>query len=95
MKHTTITNYDGGDDNRDDSGNEDAKDNDNDASGSGYDGPIFSPITTNLSLRGGSGNDGGGDTAAVQYISTLLKMCHKLLYATFGVLDWCHCHTKK
>ena len=22
-------------------------------------------------------------------IKTLLKMCHKLLYAKFGVLDWC------
>ena len=87
----TITNYNGGDDNR----NEDANDNDNAASGSGSDSPIFNPITAPLSLRGGSGDDGGGDTAAAHYISTLLNMCNKLLYATFGVLDWCRCHTKK
>ena len=95
MKHTTMTNYDGGDDDGDDDENEDANDNDNAASGSGSGGPIFNPITTPLSLIGGSGNDGTGDAAGACYISTLLKMCHKLLYATFGFLDWCHCHMKK
>ena len=32
---------------------------------------------------------------AAHYISTLLKICHKPLYAKFCVLDWCRCHVKK
>ena len=91
MKHTTMMNYDRGDDDGDDNQNN----NDNAASGSGFNSPIFNPITTPMSISGGLGDDGGGNTAAVRYISTLLKMCYKLMYATFGVLDWCHCHTKK
>ena len=94
MKHTTTTNYNGGDDDGYDNRNEDANENDNAASGSGSDGTIFNPITAPLSPRGGSGDDGGGDAAAAQYISTLLKVCNKLIYEIFGVLDWCHCPTK-
>ena len=95
MKHTTMTNYYGGDDDGYDNRNEDANDNDNAASGSGSDGSIFNPITTPLYLRGGFDDDGGGNAAAAHYIYTPLKMCYKLLYATFGFLDWCHFHMKK
>ena len=28
------------------------------------------------------------------YISTILNMVHKLMYAKFRVLDWCQCHKK-
>ena len=68
-----------------DEGNEDKNDDDNAASGSGSDGPIFDRITTPRS-RG---------TSAAHYIYTILKMRHKLMYAKFGVLDWCRYHMKK
>ena len=76
-----MTNYDDGDDD----GNEDGNDDDNAASGSRSDSPIFDPITTPRS-RG---------TSVAHYISTILRMRHKLLYAKFGVLDQCHYHMKK
>ena len=44
----TMTNHDGGDNN----GNEDINDDDNAASGLGYDGPIFDPITMPWSRLG-------------------------------------------
>ena len=57
--------------------------------------PIFDLITMPRSHGGGSGSDGDGAAAAVRYISNLLKMCHKLLYAKFGVWDSCRYHMKK
>ena len=36
-----------------------------------------------------------GAMSMTDYISTILKMYHKLLYEKFGVLDWCRCHMKK
>ena len=98
-----MTNYEDGGDNGDDNGNEEGnnygKDDNNASSGSGSDGPIFEPIITPRSCGGGSGNNGGrryGCGALYIYpIKTLLKMCHKLLYVKFGVLDWCRCYMKK
>ena len=51
--------------------------------------------TTPRSYGGGLGDDGDGATAAAHYISTILKMCNKLLYAKFGVFNWCRCYTEK
>ena len=86
-----MTNYDGGYDD----GNKDRNKDDNAASGSESDGLIFNLIMTPRSRGGGSGDDGNGAMAAAHYISTLLKMCHKLLYAKFGVFNCCHCHIEK
>ena len=61
----------------------------------GYDGPIFDPITTPQSCGGGLGGNGDSALAAIHYISNLLNMCHKIIYTKFGILDWCRCHTKK
>ena len=77
----TMTNYDDGDDDR----NEDRNDDNNAASGSRSDSLIFDPITTTRS----------SGTSVAHYISTILRMRHKLLYAKFGVLDWSRCHMKK
>ena len=57
-----MTNYDDGDND----GNKD----DNAASGSGPDGPIFDPITTPWSRGGRSGDDGNGAAAVAHYVST-------------------------
>ena len=38
--------------------------------------------------------DGDVTTDVAHYISTLLKMCHKLLYMKFVIFDWFRCHTK-
>ena len=84
-----MTNYNNGDDD----GNDEIYEDDNVASGSVSDGTIFDPITTPRNCRG-SGDDRNSAVAAANYISTLLKMCHKLLYAKFGGFDWCHCHIK-
>ena len=63
-----MTNYHYGDDNIDNNRNEDGNDDDNAASGSGSDGPIFDPIMTPRSNRGGSGNKGDGAAAVVHYV---------------------------
>ena len=47
------------------------------------------------SHRRGLGEYVDVSVTAENYISTLLKMCHKLMYAKFGVLEWCRCHMKK
>ena len=82
-KHITMANYNDGDDDGDDDRNEDVNEDRNDdknaASGSGSYGLMFEPITTPQSLRGSSDKDGNGTMDALQYISTLLKMCHKIL----------------
>ena len=93
----TMTNYNDGDGN----GNEDRNVDDNAASGSN--GPILSRCL-------GFAEEDRATTATalrrrctiylrvalyIYPIKTLLKMCHKLLYAEFGGLDWCRCHIKK
>ena len=95
-KYTTMSIYDSIDEDGYDDGNK-YRNQDNDAtSGLESDGWIFDTITTPRSFRGGLVYNGDGeilgDASAVQYISTILKFCHKLLYTKFGVLDWCRCH---
>ena len=85
-----MMNYNDGDDNR----NEDGNNDDNAASGSGSNRNIFDPMTKPWSCGGGLVNGGDIATSAAQYISTLLKMRNKLLHAKFGVFDWCRCHKK-
>ena len=80
-KNRTMTNYDDRDDDRNDDDNAD--------SGSGSDGPIFDPITTPWYSGGGLGYSSNSAVVVAHYIFTPLKMCHKLLYAKFGILDWC------
>ena len=89
-----MTDYYYDDSEGDDDRKKDRNDEDNDAFGSDLDVPIFDLITTNRSYGGGSGNDVDVAAAVEQYICTILKMCHKLLYAKFGILDWCRCHMK-
>ena len=93
-KHMTMTNYDNGYYYRNEDGNEYINDDNNSASVSGSGGLIFDTIIISLSCGGRSGNDGEVIATMDDYISTLLKMCHKLLYAGFGVLDWCLCCIK-
>ena len=62
--------------------------------GSGSNGPIFDPITMPQSRGGGSGDYGNSAAASSHYISILLKICHKLLYAKFVILEWCRYHMK-
>ena len=81
-------------------GDDDGDDNNNAATGLGFYGPIFNPITTPRSYVGWLVNNGDKAVASVHYISTcctiympyniLLNIFHKLLYDKFGVLDWCH-----
>ena len=66
MKHTTMGKYDNGYDDE----NEDVNNDDNAASGSGSDVPIFNPITTPRSHGGGFGDDGDGAAATAHYVST-------------------------
>ena len=66
-------------------------DDNNAASVSGYDGSIFYPIKIHWSRGGGLSNGCNGAADTANYISNLLKMCHKLMYGKFGVLDWCCC----
>ena len=69
-------------------GNEDGKDNGNDASGSGSDGPIFDTKLRRLSLvEEDLVTDDGGATDAAHYVYKLSKMCHRLMYEKFGVFD--------
>ena len=63
-----MTNNDGEDDDRDNNGNDDRNDNNNAASGSGFDAPIFDPITTPRSCRGGLGDDNNGAAGAAHYV---------------------------
>ena len=72
----------------------------NDTSGSGLNGHILDPITTTRSrgvvlVNYGNGRYGRGTLYIYIYLFIFFKMCHKLLYAKFGVLDWCYCHMKK
>ena len=73
----------------------DGIDDNNAASTSGSNGLIIDPIIMHWFHGGGYGDDGDGAATTAHYISTFLKMCHKLLYANFDVLDWCLCHIKK
>ena len=82
-----------GDDDWDDDGNKDGIDNYNAVSRSGSGGLIFDIIT--MPWYRGGGSVGNGSVAIEHYISTFLKMCHKVLYENFGVLDWRFCHMKK
>ena len=50
--YSAITKYNDGDDDGDNDKNEDGNDNKKSTSGSGYDGPIFGPITTPRSRLG-------------------------------------------
>ena len=84
-----MTNYDNGDDYR----NEDGDGNNKAASVSSSGGPIFDMIAIPRYRGGGSGNDGDSTMAAAHYIYNLLKIFHKLLYENFGVFNWCCCHT--
>ena len=101
VKYGAMTNYndrdDDGDDDADEDGNEDGNDNDNAASGSGYYGTIFNTITI-IWYGGGVGATMGTALRPrrtmylrvglyIYSIKTLLKMCHKLLYAKFGVFE--------
>ena len=65
-----MTKYDDGDNDWDNDRNEDGNDDDSVAAGSGSDGPIFDPIATPRSRRGGSGDDDDGAAAAMHYVST-------------------------
>ena len=94
MKHTTMENYEDGDDDEDDDRKEDGNNDKNGASGSGYDGLIFNPITTPWSCGGGFFENGNNKEAVMNYICTLLNMYHKLLYAKFCLLDCCRCQTR-
>ena len=96
-KYGAMTNYDDRDIESDDDGNEDGNDNNNAASGSGYYGTIFDTITINLYRGGGRSTMGTALRPRrtmyprvglyIYPIKTLLKMCHKLLYAKFGVFE--------
>ena len=55
-----MTNYDDGDKDRNGDENEERNDDNNVASGSWYDGPIFDPITTTWSHGRGLDNDSDG-----------------------------------
>ena len=59
---------------RDDKGNEDRNNDDNTASISGSDGPIFNLITMSWSSGGGMGDVGNGAAAVAHYISTHLTI---------------------
>ena len=65
-----MTNYDDGDENVDNDGNEGEHDDDNAASRSGSDDPIFDPITTPRSHGEALGNDLDGAASVAHYVST-------------------------
>ena len=90
-----MKNYDNRDDEGDNNGNEDVNNNGNTYLESGFEGPVFDPITTPWSCGKISGTNSGGCYTCGHYISNILNMCHKLMCAKFGVLDWCRCHTEK
>ena len=89
-----MTNYNDQDDKGYDDGNKDINYDNTFASRSGSDGPIFDPIAMPWSRRGESGDRRRRYDCGALYIYPL-KMGHKLLYAEFGVFNWCCCHTKK
>ena len=64
-----MTKYDYRDNARDNDRNKDGNYDKNAATGSGSDGPIFDPITTPCSHRGGSDDYGNGDAATANYVS--------------------------
>ena len=90
----TMVNYDKRDGGGDEDKNKDSKNNGNDASVSGSDDPIFDQMIMSWSCGGESGDNFYGSTAVAHYIYILLNMCHKRMYAKFGVLYWCRCHMK-
>ena len=93
--------YDSRDDDGDNYGNEDRNDDDNAAAGSGSDGMIFDPKTTPWSRLVLTEEDWATAVMALQPrstmyirvrlyiypIKTMVKMCHKLLYAKIGIMD--------
>ena len=79
-EHTTMKNYYNIYNDGDDNENEDGNDHGNADYGSGSYGPIFHLINIPWCCRGGSGNYFHVTEATAHYISTLLNMCHKLLY---------------
>ena len=64
-----MTNYDRGDDNRDNDGNEDGNDKNNAASGSESYGPIFDLIRTPQYHVGESSDNGDNAAAVAHYVS--------------------------
>ena len=74
-----MTNYDDGDDDRDKNGNKDRNNDNNADSISGYDGPIFDPITVPRSCGGGLGDDDdcAVDTAHYVYMCRTIHILYK------------------
>ena len=77
-KHMTMTNYNDKYYYRNEDGNAYINDDNNYDSVSVSGGLIIDPIITSLSRGGGSGDDGEVVATTDHYISTLLKMYHKL-----------------
>ena len=96
--HDPMTNYDDEDEDGDADGNE----NENATSGSESDGTIFGLTTTPRYRRVIWVTTATAlwpqctiylcTTLYICTINNILKMCHKLMYVKFGVLDWCLCY---
>ena len=101
--YIAMKKYDDGGDNGDNYEKKEKNDNGNDADGSGYYDPIFSPITTPWSHLGLAKEDHTTTVTDLRpqrtmYLSvglyiypinSIVKMCHKPLYEKIGVLDLC------
>ena len=105
----SISKYNGGDEDGDNDRNKDGNGNKNAVVGLGFIVLIFYPITTSCSCLGLAGEYRTTTFISLQPqrimylrirlyicpIKTIVRMCHKLLYAEIGVVDLCCWNMKK